>query len=253
MAKPIGIVCTGLTVRFSTAGVPVLHDVDLDIAAGEQVALLGPSGAGKSTLLRVLLGAVRPVAGTVRVGGMDPFQRGQQRSVRRATGVVRQRDDLVRGLTARANVLVGLSHQWRAGDWFTVMRGRVPQRFAERLAVLAARHEVEDLLDARIENLSGGQRQRIALVRALLPEPRLLLADESTSGLDPARAAEALRHLRTAGATLVVTTHDLAVARQFGRIVALRDGGVVFDGNELTESDVRDIYGSIEVLQEVSA
>jgi ABC-type phosphate/phosphonate transport system ATPase subunit len=239
------VVFSGVTVDFASHGLRVLDDIDLHIGAGDQVALLGPSGAGKSTLLRVILGAVRPVAGTVAVGGRNPFRHAKDAEhVRRATGIVRQRDDLVRGVSARVNILMGQSHHWRLTDWFTVLRGRVPHRYAVRLRELAARHGVDEFLDTRIENLSGGQRQRVALVRALLPRPGLLLADESTSGLDPHRAAEALAHLRDAdGATLLVTTHDLAVARQFPRVVAVRDGRIVFDGADLTERAVRDIYG----------
>ncbi|HEU5157716.1 MAG TPA: ATP-binding cassette domain-containing protein [Streptosporangiaceae bacterium] len=235
----------GVTVDFAAHGVRALDDVELSIAEGEQVALLGPSGAGKSTLLRIILGAIQPVAGEVRVSGLDPF--GGSRDVtriRRATGMVRQRDDLVRGLTARTNILIGHTHGWRPGDWWHVLRGRVPHRHLQRLHTLAVRHDIAQLLSTRIENLSGGQRQRVALVRALLGKPRLLLADEATSGLDPARAAEALAHLRDAdAATLIVTTHDLTVARQFPRVVAVRDGRIVFDGPELPEEAVADIYG----------
>lgn len=239
--------CSALTVRFGNN--IVLDGIDLTIDEREQLALLGPSGAGKSTLLRVLLGAVRPAAGTVRIGSRDPFASPRElNAVRRCAGVIRQRDDLVRGLTARTNILIGLSHRWRAADWLTVARGRTPARWAARLAQLAAEHGVDEFLDAKIENLSGGQRQRVALVRALLPEPELLLADEATSGLDMARARAALADLRSAGATLIVTTHDVAIARQFDRIVALKEGQVVFDGSELSTSDVREIYGTSELV-----
>lgn len=237
---------TGVTVDFASHGIRVLEDLNLSISEGEQVALLGPSGEGKTTLLRLILGAVRPVAGQVRVGGRDPFgPRAQVRSIRQATGLVRQRDDLVQGLSARVNIMMGEAYRWRLGDWLAVLRGATPHRYAQRLADLATRHEIEELLGTRVEYLSGGQRQRVALVRALLPRPRLLLADESTAGLDPARAAEALAHLRNAdGATLVVTTHNLALARQFDRVVALRGGQVVFDGTDLDEHAVESIYGS---------
>ncbi|MEV4711636.1 ATP-binding cassette domain-containing protein [Micromonospora sp. NPDC049374] len=236
---------TEVTVALDPHRPPVLVGVDLGVGEGEQVALLGPSGAGKSTLLRVVLGAVPPIAGQVRVGGLDPYGRSADATrIRRATGIVRQRDDLVRGLSARTNILMGQSHHWRLTDWLVVLRGRTPHRHAAQLGALARKHEVEDFLDVPIEQLSGGQRQRVALVRALLSNPRLLLADESTSGLDPRRAAEALADLRRAdGATLVVTTHDLAVARQFPRIIALRDGHVVFDGTTLADGTVHDIYG----------
>jgi len=237
---------SGVTMDFASHGIRVLEDLDLSIGEGEQVALLGPSGAGKTTLLRLILGAVRPVAGQVRVGGWDPLgPRAQVRSIRRATGLVRQRDDLVPGLSARVNILMGETYRWRLGDWLAVLRGVTPHRYAQQLAELSARHEIEELLGTRVEYLSGGQRQRVALVRALLPRPRLLLADESTTGLDPTRAAAALTHLRTAdGATLVVTTHNLALARQFHRVVALRGGHIVFDGTDLDEHAVESIYGS---------
>jgi ABC-type phosphate/phosphonate transport system ATPase subunit len=243
--------CSALTVRFGSN--LVLDGIDLTINEREQLALLGPSGAGKSTLLRVLLGAVRPAAGSVRIGSCDPFaSRRELNVIRRAAGIIRQRDDLVRGLTARTNILIGVSHYWRPPDWCTVARGHTPSRWAQRLAQLAAEHGVDEFLDAKIENLSGGQRQRVALVRALLSEPKLLLADEATSGLDLARAQAALADLRSAGATLIVTTHDVAVARQFGRIVALKGGKVVFDGVELSTSDVREIYGTSELVAVVA-
>ena len=244
----MNIECRDLTVRFGKDK-QVLAGVDLSVGDGEHVALLGPSGAGKSTLLRVLLGAVRPAGGTVRVGGRNPYgSRRDLSAIRQASGVIRQRDDLVRGLTARTNILIGLTHEWKPGDWLTVMRGHTPARYTQRLNTLAAEHGVDEFLDANIENLSGGQRQRVALVRALLPAPQLLLADEATSGLDPARAEAALANLRRAQVTLIVTTHDVAVARQFPRIIALRDGRIVFDGNELSTVDVREIYGTSELV-----
>jgi ABC-type phosphate/phosphonate transport system ATPase subunit len=235
----------GVTVDYARRGLRVLDDVNLNIGSGEHVALLGPSGAGKTTLLRVLLGFARPVAGQVRVGGGDPFGSwSDATALRRQTGFVRQRDDLVRGLSARTNILMGEAYRWRLWDWLTVARGAVPGRYVERLSSLAERHRVHNVLDMRVDNLSGGQRQRVALVRALLSGPGLLLADEMTTGLDPSRAAAAIRHLRDAdGATLVVATHDLTVARRFPRIVAVRDGRIALDGSELGERDVQAIYG----------
>jgi ABC-type multidrug transport system ATPase subunit len=195
----------------------VLDGLDLSIKAGEHVVLLGSSGAGKTTLLRVILGFVRPTAGEVRVGGRNPFgSRGEATAVRQRTGFVRQRDDLVLGVTARTNILMSAVSQWHLRDWLGTATGNVPKRYAHRVRSLASRHGVESLLDSRVEELSGGQRQRVALVRALLPEPDLLLADETTSGLDPGRAAAALAHLREATrARLIVTTHDLSIAQQF--------------------------------------
>jgi ABC-type phosphate/phosphonate transport system ATPase subunit len=235
----------GLTIDFPHRRVRALAEVDLEIQQGEQVALLGPSGSGKTTLLRALVGAVRPVTGRVRIGDLDPFGSDTEvRQLRRATGIMRQGDDLVLGLSARTNAAMATAPTWTPRDWLTLLRGGVPRQYAARLALLARRHGITDCLPAKIEQLSGGQRRRVALVRALLPGPRLLLADEPTTGLDPPAAAAAVNALRSAdAATLIVTTHDLTVARQFPRIVALQAGRVVHDGSEVGAAAVARIYG----------
>ncbi|MGQ0841944.1 ATP-binding cassette domain-containing protein [Actinokineospora sp.] len=221
----------------------------LHIAEGERVALLGPSGAGKSTLLRALLGAV-PIRGEVRVGALDPYRSERNaRTVRAATGFVRQGNDLVLGLSARLNAIMGTSATWRWRDWPRALAGGTPPSLARRLDTLALSHGIADCLSQPARTLSGGQRQRVALVRALLGAPRLLLADEPTSGLDPVTAAAAVDALRDADdrdrpVTVVVATHDLAVARRFPRIVALRDGRLVYDGPVLDDPTAALIYGS---------
>ncbi|MGP3957999.1 ATP-binding cassette domain-containing protein [Nonomuraea sp. 3N208] len=222
--------------------------VTLRIAEGEQVALLGPSGAGKSTFLRALLGAVT-ITGTVRVGEWDPYgTAAERRAIRRASGFVRQGGDLVPGLSARLNAAMGTSPSWTLRDWARVLGGRAPAAQEERLAALADRHGITDSLPARVRELSGGQRQRVAVIRALLPGPRLLLADEPTSGLDPVTAAAVVDTLCSpAGSmTVVVATHDLAVARRFPRILAMRDGRLVHDGQSLDETTAAGVYGDGE-------
>ncbi|HWB71552.1 MAG TPA: ATP-binding cassette domain-containing protein [Egibacteraceae bacterium] len=238
-----------LTVDFPSRGVRALDGVDLAVAEGERVALLGPSGAGKTTLLRAILAAVRPATGSIRVGGADPFSSAQVRHIRRSTGMLRQGTDLVNGVSARTNALMGTVPGWGARGWLAVLRGRTPAAYAGRLQTLAERHGLSDCLAARVEQLSGGQRQRVALVRALLPAPRLLLADEPTSGLDVRTAATAVASLLAAdAATVLVATHDLDVARDFPRVVALRAGRVVYDGPGLDEATVERIYGRGHVL-----
>jgi ABC-type phosphate/phosphonate transport system ATPase subunit len=233
----------GLTVDFAARGVRALDGVDLVVGDGEQVALLGRSGSGKTTLLRSLLGAVEPASGTIRLGGTDPHAGAAElRAVRRATGVVRQGDDLVLGVSARTNAVLGTAATWRPADWLRVARGRAPRRVEARLAALADAHDITACLPARAAELSGGQRQRVALVRALLPGPRLLLADEPTAGLDPTTAGAAVSALLATDVTLVVATHDLGVARRFPRMVALRDGTVVHDGPALDEEAAEQIY-----------
>jgi len=222
---------SGLTVWFRGRPAPALADVDLRIEAGARVALLGPSGSGKSTLLRAILGAV-PAHGRVSVAGLNPYgRRSDQVAIRRRTGLVRQGGDLVFGLSGRLNALAGTTATWTLLDWYQVTRGRVPVRYLDRFATLVASHGLEEYVGARVETLSGGQRQRVALVRALLPEPELLLADEPTAGLDPVTGATAVDAILASGArTIVVATHDLAVAARFPHVLALRAGRVVHNG-----------------------
>lgn len=234
------IVVDALRVDFPTTAVRALDDVSLTIQAGERVALLGRSGAGKSTFLRALLGALTPSGGAVRIDDLDPAgSPAEVRALRRGTGMVRQGNDLVRGVSARTNILMGAAGAWTLREWTAVLRGQVPQRWAGRLAELATWHGITACLPHRVERLSGGQRQRVAVCRALLTAPTLLLADEPTSGLDPA-TAEAVVHALTAGhrGTTIVATHDLDIAARFERVVALRDGAVVHDGTEI-DADVR--------------
>ncbi|MGN9913943.1 ATP-binding cassette domain-containing protein [Phytohabitans sp. LJ34] len=232
-----------LTVHFSGRPTAAVRDLAANIRAGERVALLGPSGAGKSTLLRALLGAV-PASGLIRVGGRDPYGTAADRlAVRSAAGFLRQGGDLVLGLSGRLNALMGTAGAWHAGDWIRVLRGRVPARYADRLADLAERHGIGDCLGQRVDQLSGGQRQRIALVRALLPQPRLLLADEPTAGLDPVSADAATQAIHDCGAeTVVVATHHQAVAARFTRVLALRQGRLVHDGAALDDDDLSRLY-----------
>jgi ABC-type phosphate/phosphonate transport system ATPase subunit len=232
----------GIDVTLS--GRPILNGIDLSFGEGEQVAVLGPSGAGKTTLLRVIVGAVRPRRGDLRVDGVDPFEsRAALMRLRRSIGCIRQRDDLIQGLSARINILVSVSYEWRPRDWGAVLIGNVPRRFGDRLAEIARRHEIGEVLGAPVERLAGGQRQRVAVARALFGEPRLLLADEATTGLDPVRAGRVLDDLRDTGATLIAATHDLSIAQRFRRVIALREGAVVFDGHLTDATDLKQIYG----------
>lgn len=233
-----------VTVRFPHRTAPALDAVDLHLPIGSRVALIGPSGSGKSTLLRTILGAT-PALGAVRVDGLDPYGgRRERMGIRRRTGLIRQGGDLVLGVSGRLNALAATSPTWTVPDWFTVMRGAVPPRFRPALEQLTRRHRIEDCLESRVETLSGGQRQRVALVRALLPGPELLLADEPTGGLDPVTGAavtEALLH--SSARTILVATHDLGVARRFPRVLALQSGRIVHDGT-LPADAVPLVYGS---------
>ena len=239
-----GVRVRGLTVQHPGARGPALRGVDLVVAPGEAVVLLGRSGAGKTTLLHALLGAGPRTGGGVVVAGLDPYDPAARRAVRRATGLVLQGGDLVPGLRARTAAVSGVSHLVGPAGWWDLARGRTPRALEDRLHRLAAEQGVAHLLDERVGRLSGGERQRIALVRALLGDPALLLADEPTAGLDPRSADAAVQALQASGTTLVVTTHDLGVAARFPRVVALRAGAVVHDGAPPHEAHLRELYAS---------
>lgn len=223
-----------------------LEAVDLTVEAGERVALLGASGAGKSTLLALLNGSVAATEGRVEVFGEDlaAVSPGRLRKVQRRIGTVSQRLDLVEQVRVLHNVNAG-----RLGSWSLPRAiGSLVWPRPDDCARDALRSVgMEWAVHERTERLSGGERQRIAIARLLVQSPRLILADEPVSSLDPARAAETLDLLRApaAGATLVVSLHQPELAREHcTRAVGLRQGRLVFDVaiGGLTDDLLADLY-----------
>jgi len=226
---------------------PALEHVSLSVQAGEIVALLGPSGAGKTTFLTLLDGRLRNWRGRVSVLGapLDP-DHPPIRARRPDTGFVFQEFALVERSTVLRNVLNG-----RLGR-MSPLRAILGAPDARDLRV--ARDAlgdcgIGDLADRRVDSLSGGQRQRVAIARCLAQEPRLILADEPVSSLDPTRAAEILTLLtqaaRARGATVLFSSHQPDLARRFAqRIVGMRDGRIAFDlpTSELSEAATADLY-----------
>jgi putative ABC transport system ATP-binding protein len=210
----------GLT-RVYPGNVRALDGVDLTVRTGEFLAVMGPSGSGKSTLLHLLGALDRPSAGRVLVAGEDlSHLRDLDRFRSRTVGLVFQMHNLLPTLTARENVEVA-------------MRG-IPRRMRhERAAALLAQVGLAGRSGHLPARLSGGERQRVAIARALANGPRLLLADEPTGNLDSASGAEVMAVLRKLnhehGTTIVVVTHDPAVARATDRVVVLHDGRIVRD------------------------
>ncbi|HVM03519.1 MAG TPA: ATP-binding cassette domain-containing protein [Acidimicrobiales bacterium] len=221
----------GAGVRFGA--VEALADVDLDVGAGERVALVGPSGAGKTTLLSLLNGTVAPTSGAVRALGHDlaALRPARRRAVQRRIGTVPQQFDLVGPLRVVHNVNAGRLARWSPARaaWSLVS----PREVAGAEAALA-RVGVADKLHERTDRLSGGQQQRVALARVLVQDPAAILADEPIASLDPARGREVMDLLRDLGGeggrTLVVSVHAFEYAlSHFDRVVGLRAGRVAFD------------------------
>jgi putative ABC transport system ATP-binding protein len=208
--------------------VRAVDGVDLDVGAGETVAVMGPSGCGKSTLLHLLGGLDRPSGGEVWLAGRRIDQIGEKalaRMRRTAVGFVFQAFHLMDELTAVENV-----------ELSALLAGRSPRAARRRAAELLERVGLADRAGFLPSALSGGQRQRVAIARALGNEPLVVFADEPTGNLDSAATLEVLRlfeSLHEAGQTLVIVTHDARIAATADRLIAMRDGNFL-DETQLT-------------------
>jgi ATP-binding cassette, subfamily B, bacterial len=206
--------------RYAGADADAIHDIQLDIAAGETVAFVGSSGSGKSTLLNLALGFARPTSGRILLDGVD-MEELDLRTVRRFVSVVPQDSVLFEG-SIRENIAYGLTNV-------------TDTEITHALRAANALDFVEDqpngwdtIVGERGARLSGGQRQRLAIARALIRNPRILLLDEATSALDPESEGlvkEALARLMQGRTTLVVA-HRLSTIRKADRIVVLERGRV---------------------------
>jgi lipoprotein-releasing system ATP-binding protein len=208
--------------HFTEGGVrlDVLRGLELVVPSGERLGIIGASGSGKTTLLQILGGLDRPDAGSVRIAGQDVHalgeaERGQLRN--QTVGFVYQFHHLLGEFSALENVAMPL------------LLRRLPRAIAaERARALLARVGLAERLGHRPHQLSGGERQRAAVARALVTEPKLVLADEPTGNLDGRNAEQVfglmLELNREFGTSLVVVTHDRRLAARMDRVLELGDG-----------------------------
>lgn len=231
---------------------PVLKGLNLTVEGSSVVSIVGASGAGKSTLLRCINRLVEPTSGSIKLNGLElvHLKGGDLRKARRHIGMVFQGFNLIDRLTVMENVLAG-----RLGyvNLFQAVTRRFPQTDIDRAYALMERVGIAQYVNKRADALSGGERQRVGVVRALMQEPEILLADEPTASLDPKTSEQIMTLLRSLAAEMslpvLINIHNVAQAKAYTqRIVGLRHGRMIFDGTsaDFTKDALDAIYGGIE-------
>jgi len=232
-----------------------LKDISFDVADGEFLVVIGLSGSGTSTLLRCINRLIDPTSGRLLLDGLDITAAAQAklRRIRRQIGMVVQQFNLVRRSSVLTNVLSG--RLGYANPWLSLI-GLWPH--SERAMRALERVGIADKADARADALSGGQQQRVGVARALMQEPRLLLADEPVASLDPVLAHTLLQYLEQLnmqdGITVICSLHFLALVHRCAtRVIGLKDRVKVFEGlpQEIDRKRFKEVYG--QEAQEVRA
>ncbi|NPV77193.1 MAG: phosphonate ABC transporter ATP-binding protein [Anaerolineae bacterium] len=230
-------------------GVQALTDVSFDVPKGQFMAVIGLSGSGKSTLLRCINRLVEPTSGTVIFDGEDVTAASDEelRLIRRKIGMVFQHFNLVQRSSVLTNVLSG-----RLGyvnpAWSLI--NRFPPKDVQKAMVELARVGIEDKAAYRADELSGGQQQRVGIARAMMQDPKLVLADEPVASLDPVLAHSIMQYLEKInqedGVTVLCSLHFLDLVHRYAdRVIALNEGKKVFDGlpSEIDDEKFKEIYG----------
>ncbi|THE66633.1 phosphonate ABC transporter ATP-binding protein [Salinadaptatus halalkaliphilus] len=222
-----------------------LDDVSFEIDEGEFVIVLGVSGSGKSTLLRCLSSLTSPTEGTIEIDGDEVTQTHDD------IAMIFQQHNIIGQMTAYSNALSGsLSRSDFVESVFQLQDSAEKYRALEALETVGLLEEAQ----SKARNMSGGQQQRVGIARALVQEPRVMLADEPVASLDPGSSQQVMQYLLEASVdrdlTTMISLHEVNLARKFGeRFIGLRDGKKVFDGysEDFTIDIIDEIYGDIDI------
>jgi len=238
-------------------GTVALDDVSFTVEDGEFLVIIGLSGSGKSTLLRCINRLVEPTSGRVIWNGVDITAASPEelRKIRRQIGMIFQQFNLVKRSSVLTNVLSG--RLGYVNPWLSLVH-HFPREEYERAMRNLELVGIADKAHNRADELSGGQQQRVGIARALMQEPKLMLADEPVASLDPATSHSVLKYIeqlnRERGVTVLCSLHFLSLARRYGtRIIALKAGRLVFDGlpEEIDDRRFKEIYGEEAVEVEI--
>ena len=234
------------TTRFGGQQVQALRDVNFSVEEGEFIAIMGESGSGKTTLLNILAALDRPTAGSVTLDGRELSRIGDADAAafrRDHLGFVFQEFNLLDTFSLEDNIALPL-----------VLAGKNYRQISEKLAPIARRLGIAPLLKKYPYEVSGGQKQRAAVARAVITEPRLLLADEPTGALDSRSSEELLRlfgELNRSGQTIVMVTHSVRAASTAGRVLFIKDGEVfhqLYRGGRTEEQFYQEISDTLTLL-----
>ncbi|KAA3640725.1 MAG: phosphonate ABC transporter ATP-binding protein [Armatimonadetes bacterium] len=230
-------------------GTRALDNVSFEVKPGEFLAVIGLSGSGKSTLLRCINRLIEPTSGTITWDGVDITQASQEelRRVRRRIGMVFQHFNLVSRSKVITNVLAG-----RLGYLNPALSviNRFPKADLDKAHAQLARVGLEEKWNARADELSGGQQQRVGVARAMMQDPKIMLADEPVASLDPVLARSIMQYLQLINdeddVTVICSLHFLDLVHEYAnRVIALNDGKLVFEGtpDEIDDDKFKEIYG----------
>jgi len=241
-------------------GTEALKDVSFDVEEGEFLVVIGLSGSGKSTLLRCINRLIEPTEGKIIWNGRNipEAEPAELRNIRRQIGMIFQHFNLVKRSSVLTNVLSG--RLGYVNPWSSVLH-RFPESDRKQAMAALERVGITDQANKRADELSGGQQQRVGIARALMQDPKMILADEPVASLDPVLAHTILGYLeqmnQELGITVICSLHYLDLVQRYAtRVIGLRDGNIVYRGtqediNRMTDEEFKEIYG--EEAERVSA